>query len=96
MRPATIGALAIALVLAGCGGGDDGTTTTSPARPDPAAIPRESAPPAGGARGLPPEFIECMADQGVEIEQPTDIHSPEAQGALQACLPSLHSGGAGP
>jgi hypothetical protein len=73
-----------ALVLLG-GGGDGGTTTT----PAPAEAPGGAAPPSLDA--LPPEFIECMEDQGVDAESiPDQIHSPEGD----TCFNSLH-GGAG-
>ena len=75
----------IALVLLGGGGDDAGTTTT----PVPAEAPSGGAtPPSVGA--LPPEFVECMEDQGIDAESiPDQIHSPEGD----ACFESLHGGG---
>ena len=83
-----VGALALvalALALAACGGdGGEGNTeptggTTSPSAPT----------------AFPPEFVECMADQGIDIESSPDaLHSPGAQEAFQACQQFLHSGGA--
>jgi hypothetical protein len=77
------GAAVIALGLSSCGGsgGEKSTTTTTPAAPPSAAT-------------FPPKFLACMADQGVEISRPDDIHGPGAQQAFQACLPFLHGEGA--
>lgn len=75
---------AVALALAGCGDDDAGGGGGDPVPP--------SAP-----SQLPPEFVECMADQGIDLESSPDaMHSPEAQQALQACFGSLHSGGGAP
>jgi hypothetical protein len=90
-RLVTIGAMAIGLVLAGCGGGDDEATTT----PAPAETPGESTAPPGSSGALPPEFVECMADQGFEVSSPDDIHEAPPQ-VLQTCFGSLHEGGAVP
>jgi hypothetical protein len=90
-RLATIGALAIGLVLAGCGGGDEEATTT----PAPTETPGESAPPTGSPGALPPEFVQCMADRGFDVSSPDDIHEAPPQ-VLQACFGSLHEGGAAP
>jgi len=78
--------VALALLLAACGGGDDDeeTTTTTPAAEAPSP---SAAPPSVGA--LPPGFVECMAEQGYEIESPTEIHSAPPD-VLQACFGSAH------
>jgi hypothetical protein len=87
-RVRTVTALALALLaflLAACGGGDDEGTTTSPPASE---APSGSAPPPGlGA--LPSGFVECMADQGYEIESSADIHSAPPD-VLQACFGSSH------
>jgi hypothetical protein len=73
--------VAVVLALGACGGGDDEETTTSPA---PTESPSGSpAPPSVGE--LPPEFVECMADQGYEIESSADVHSAPPQ-VLQQCF----------
>jgi hypothetical protein len=72
---------AVTLALAGCGDddADGGDADLTPPSP---------------SGQLPPEFVECMADQGIDVESSPDaMHSPEAQEALQACFGSLHSGG---
>jgi hypothetical protein len=89
-RPRTLIALALALValvvlLAACGGSDDDQTTTTP--PASEAPSGNATPPGLGA--LPPEFIECMADQGYEVESSADIHSAPPE-VLQACFGSSH------
>jgi hypothetical protein len=90
-RSRTLTALALALValalaLAACGGGDDDeeTTTTPPASEAPSG---SAAPPGLGA--LPPGFVECMAEQGYEVESSADIHSAPPD-VLQACFGSAH------
>ena len=95
-RPRALIALALALValallLAACGGGDDEDGTTSPA---PTEAPSGGAtPPSPGA--LPPELVECFADQGFEIESQTEIHSAPPE-VVQACFGALHQGGGAP
>jgi hypothetical protein len=83
--------VALALMLAACGGDDDGEPNTSPA---PSETPSESTtPPSPG--GLPPELVECYADKGYDVESPADIHSAPPE-VVQECFQSLHGGGAGP
>jgi hypothetical protein len=95
-RAATSVALAlVALTLAACGGGDDEKATTTPAPSEAVEAPAETAPPASAPGRLPPEFVECMADQGFAIESSADIHSAPAE-LLQACFGSLHQGGGVP
>jgi hypothetical protein len=84
----------IVLILAGCGGGDDDDPTTASPTPDRVEAPEEAAPPADAPSDLPPEFVDCMADQGYDIGSSAEIHS-APQEALQACFSSLH-GSAGP
>jgi hypothetical protein len=84
-RHITIGAVAIGLALAGCGGGDDEASTTP--------APRESAPTPGSAGALPPAFVQCMAEQGFDVSSPDDVHAAPTD-VLQACFGSLHEGGA--
>jgi hypothetical protein len=72
--------VALALIPAACGGGD---SNDEPA-------PRDGAPSPSSAGQFPPEFVECMADQGVEIEGPSDLHAPGAQQAFPACIQFLH------
>lgn len=80
--------VALALVLAACGG-DGEEPATSPA---PSEAPSEgTAPSSPGA--LPPGIEECLAERGVELESPADLHSAPPQ-AVEACFESLHSGGA--
>jgi hypothetical protein len=93
-RSVSVGAVVIGLALASCGG-DGKKATTSPAPPDTVETPREGAPPGGSPEALPPEFLECMADQGFDISSPDDIHSAPTQ-MLQACFGSLHEGGGAP
>jgi hypothetical protein len=76
--------------IALAGSGDD-DPATNPAPSDAVEAPTETATPPGG---LSPEFVECMADQGVTIESPEDFHKPGAQQAFPACVQFLHAGGA--
>jgi hypothetical protein len=83
--------VALAVMLAACGGDDDGDANTSPA---PSEAPSETtAPPAPG--GLPPELVECYADKGYRVQSPADIHSAPPE-VVQKCFSSLHGGGGAP
>jgi hypothetical protein len=86
-RLTTIGAVVIGLALSSCGG-DDEKETARPAPTDTPAAPSESAP---APSGLPPEFLQCMADNGYDVEQGADIHSAPME-LLQRCFGSLHGG----
>jgi hypothetical protein len=80
-------AVALALLVGACGGDDDDNMTTSPA---PAQTPViGGAAPQGDLSQLPPEFVECMADQGYEIESPAEIHAAPPE-VLQKCFGSAH------
>jgi hypothetical protein len=84
--------VALALILAACGGDDDEATTS----PAPSVDARSGgATPPGAPGQLPQEFLDCVADQGFDIRSPDDIHSAPPQ-VLQACFGSLHSGGGTP
>jgi hypothetical protein len=93
MRPRRVAlALALALValaftLAACGGGDDEETTTTPAPS--VEAPSGGAVPPSDLGALPPGFVECMAQQGYEIESSADIHSAPPE-VLQACFGASH------
>jgi hypothetical protein len=81
-RHVTIAAVAMGVAFSSCGG-DDEKATTTPA-------PRDAVEtPASTPRALPPEFVECMAEQGFEVSSPDDIHSAPPQ-ILQTCFGSLH------
>jgi hypothetical protein len=81
----------VALTLAACGGDDDEEATTSPA---PSEAPSgDTTPPSSGA--LPPELVECFADQGFDLRSPTEIHSAPPQ-VVQECFGVLHQGGGAP
>jgi hypothetical protein len=85
----SLAVVALSLALAACGGSDnDETTTTSPA---PSAAPSEASPDPN-VSALPPGFVECMADQGIDLEAEPDlsaaIHSPEGD----RCFGELHGG----
>jgi hypothetical protein len=83
--------LTLALMLAACGGDDDGEGDRSPA---PSTTPSESTtPPTPG--GLPPELVECYADKGYDVESPADIHSAPPE-VVQECFQALHGGGGAP
>jgi hypothetical protein len=84
---ATLALLSLVLLLAACGDdGDEDTTTTTTT---PAAQAPSAEPPPGGVEGLPPEFVECMAEQGYTVESSADIHS-APPGVLQSCFGSAH------
>ena len=83
--------VALAFMLAACGGDDDGEAGTTPA---PSEAPRESTTPASPG-GLPPELVECYADKGYDVQSPADIHSAPPE-VVQECFQSLHGGGGGP
>jgi hypothetical protein len=77
----SIALVAITLLIGACGEGDDDETTTPPATST--VAPGATGPSDLGA--LPPEFIECMAEQGYEIESSADVHSTPPQ-VLQQCF----------
>lgn len=87
-RLVAIGAVAVGLVLSSCGGDDEETTTTT-------APSSGFQPPSGGATppsapgALPPEFVECMDEQGYDVQSSADIHSAPQQ-VLQVCFGTLH------
>jgi hypothetical protein len=81
-RLVAIAAVVLGLALSSCGGDDEPET----ARPAP--TPGETAP---APSGLPPEFLECMAEQGYDVDQGADIHSAPME-LLQRCFGSLHGG----
>jgi hypothetical protein len=83
-----IGAIVIALAFASCGGDNEGAATT-PAPIATAEAPAETTP---DANALPPEFLECMSEQGYELSPSDDIHSAPPE-ILQACFESFHQGG---
>jgi hypothetical protein len=83
--------VALALMLAACGGGDDGEASTSPA---PSEAPNESTTPQNPG-GLPPELVECFADKGFDVESPADVHSAPPE-VVQECFAALHGGGGAP
>lgn len=68
--------------------------------PGPSEGPTETPEPSGDATpaapgSLPPEFFECVADQGFPIESEAEIHLVPPQ-VLQACFGALHGGGGAP
>jgi hypothetical protein len=79
---AALAVVVFALMLASCGGNG------------------EQAPPTGGATTtpgapaqFPPEFLECMEEQGIDTSSPEDVfHAPGAQEAFKACQEFLHGG----
>jgi hypothetical protein len=81
--------VALALMLASCGGDDNEGTTTSPA---PAAAPPSGSAEPPSLSKFPPEFLACLEDQGIDLESVTDvsavIHSPEGK----RCFELLHGG----
>lgn len=81
-------AVATTLALSSCGEDDGDTTTTTP---PPTGVGEQSTPVTPGASPFPPEFLDCMTDQGVDVQSSEEIHAPEAQAAFQACLQFLHS-----
>jgi hypothetical protein len=80
MRPAALVAVALALLVGGCGGGDD-------PKPSSSSPPTQSPSPSVGQ--LPPGFLKCMRDRGYEITSPDQIHSAPPQ-VLQACFGAAH------
>jgi hypothetical protein len=94
-RARAIAALALALValapaFAACSGNADQEATTNPA---PAEAPSDGATPPNSPGALPPEFIKCMAEQGVDVDPSgADLHSAPPQ-VLQDCFGALHGGG---
>jgi hypothetical protein len=90
-RPGALIALGLALIAIVIGGialagGDGEDAAKSPASSR--TTTGEATPPSGGG-ALPPEFVECMAEQGFDVDSPDEIHSAPTQ-ALQACFGSLH------
>jgi hypothetical protein len=87
----------VAIVLGGialAGGGDD-DESPNPSRLDAIETPAETTTPRSDPGLLPPAFIECMAEQGFDVNSPDDIHAAPPQ-VLQTCFATLHQGGGGP
>jgi hypothetical protein len=80
-------ALAPALTLAACGDDDAEPTTTSP--PSSIEEPSSSESPADGPNALPAGFVECMAEQGYEVDTIADAHA-AAPEVLQTCFARAH------
>jgi hypothetical protein len=93
-RAGAVVTIACALILAACGGGDDEAAKTSPAPRDAAEAPSETPTPSAQSQ-LPPEFVECMAEQGVDIRSADDIHASPPE-LLQLCFGALHQNGGTP
>jgi hypothetical protein len=91
-RQIAIAAVTIGLGVSGCGGGDDDEATATPV---PRETPGAGTPQPGGAGALPPEFLECMADEGFDVSSADDVHAAPQQ-VLQECFGSLHGGGGTP
>lgn len=70
-RRATIGAVVIALALSGCGGDNEGATSP----PAPSVSPEAPVETTPRPSALPPEFLECVADEGHELSPTDDIHA---------------------
>lgn len=88
----------LAVMLVACGGGDDEPGTTTPpasASPGPSSGGPGALPPGGPPDALPPAFVRCMKEQGFDVQSIDGIHSAPPE-AFQACLGSLHGGGAAP
>lgn len=85
--------IAAALVLGGCGGDDEDATTS----PSPAAAPNGGATPPNGSAtpnlsNLPPAFLECLVDQGVDIESEADVSAALHSPGGNQCFEALHGG----
>jgi hypothetical protein len=83
--------VALALIFAACSGGDDDEASTSPAPTE--APSGDGTPPSPSA--LPPELVECFADQGFDLQSPNELHSAPPQ-VVQDCFGALHQGGGAP
>jgi hypothetical protein len=89
-RSLALGAAAAALVLVVVAvlllgsGGDDGSSSDASSS-NAVETPEAVAPPPAEVGGLPPGFVECMAEQGYEISSQTDIHSAPPD-VLQMCF----------
>jgi hypothetical protein len=102
-RPRMVISVAVALValvaivvggIALGGGGDE--DDNAPATPRASETPFGGGAPPPGATGSGEPVVDCMADQGFDIQSPADIDTPEEEQALQTCLESVHSGGGSP
>jgi hypothetical protein len=90
-RPRRVIAVALALTAIVVGaivlaGGDGDDTSTSPASNE--STTRRASPPSEPG-SLPPQFVQCMAEQGFDIDSLDEMHSAPPQ-VLQACIGSLH------
>ena len=92
-RPRVATALVALTLSVGACSDDDEQATTTPAPP--VEVPSGTPAPPSDPGQLPPEFIECMAKRGFDVESSADIHSAPPQ-VLQACFGSLHQGGGAP
>jgi hypothetical protein len=83
----------VAFTLAACGGDDE--TTASPTAPAASSPSEGTTPPASNGSALPahaalpPEAIECFAEEGYEVAGFPDLASVPQQ-AVQACSGAIH------
>jgi hypothetical protein len=87
--------IALALTLAACGGDDDDDGATTTTAPSSGFAPPSGGTPPPSAGTLPPTLVQCFADQGFELEDPTQIHSAPPQ-VVRQCFEALHQGGGAP
>jgi hypothetical protein len=83
--------ISLALALAACGGDEanDGTTTN----PSPAAeAPDDSGSTSPNLSRFPPEFLQCLEDQGIDLESATDVSEVIHSGGADRCFDQLHGG----
>ena len=92
------GALAlIALILVivvASGGNDDGGTVTGtvPAEPPAAQAPSQGSSSAIDLSRFPPSFVQCLEDQGIDLESATDISAAIHGPGGARCFDELHGG----
>jgi hypothetical protein len=94
-RAAIAAAIALVFTLAACTGGDG--AETNPAPRGGVETPGASTTSPGSLGAFPPKFLECMADQGIDVSSSNNMfelfHSPGSQQAFQACVQFLHGSG---
>lgn len=83
--------VAVALTLAACGGEDDDGQETR-TTPTPAAEAPSGGPVAPSLSQFPPEFLQCLEDQGIDLESVTDVSAVIHSSGADRCFDELHGG----
>jgi hypothetical protein len=96
-----LAAIVVGSIAIAGGSGNEGEEATPAETSAPSDAPDGTAAPPGGLGGFPPQFLQCLADRGVDVESlegedPNEIFHGGAvpPDVLSDCFAVLHGGGA--